>query len=177
MITPSPLPPMIIPHPPPVEFNVAQTVTVAPLLYAKRTLPCHQRWAARLEQKIQQAKLNRLGFFMKLHLPSNRRFFKSGNYKKLPNLNVVIFRLSFSFSLNLHCERRWGWKLCWWKVCCSNIWMSNDVSIWIPPPVPRRYSMWIYLSFFHLNVFVLVHMNVFVSPLWIYLCFCWRHSS
>ena len=51
-----------------------------------------------------------------------------------------------------------GWR-------CSNIWMSNDVSIWIRAPVARSYSLWIYLFFpLPVNVFVFIHMNVFVSP-------------
>ena len=68
--------------------------------------------------------------------------------------------------LNSFFLRGWGTKLSCWKVWpCSNIWMSNDLSIWIPAPVAPSYSLWIYLFFSPpANVFVFIHMNVFVSP-------------
>ena len=56
-----------------------------------------------------------------------------------------------------------GAKLSWWKVWpCSNIWMSNDLSIWIPAPVAPSYSLWIYLFF------PLLPMYLFLST-WMYL--------
>ena len=61
----------------------------------------------------------------------------------------------------------WQWKV--WR--CSNIWMSNDVSIWIRAPVAPSYSLWIYLFFpLPAQCICFYPHECICFSLWIYLC-------